>query len=74
VKIYAKKVVSVQQQPEKLTDVLRRQEQEEQTTIFISGMESRGLIPIENCGDGNCVFISLAEIVMGDSAKFDFMR
>jgi len=42
--------------------------------IFISGIESRGLIPIENCGGGNCVFISLAEIVMGDSAKFDFMR
>ena len=50
-----------------------RQEKNEQA-IFISGMEIRGLIPIENCGDGNCVFISLAEIVMGDSAKFDFMR
>jgi len=50
-----------------------RQVNDEQA-IFISGIESRGLIPIENCGGGNCVFISLAEIVMGDSAKFDFMR
>ena len=49
-------------------------EEKDEQAIFISGMESRGLIPIENCGDGNCVFISLAEIVMGDSAKFDFMR
>jgi len=50
-----------------------RQQQEEQE-IFMSGMLSRGLIPFENIGDGNCVFISLAQIVMGDSAKFDFMR
>ena len=50
-----------------------RQEQEEQA-IFISGMLSRGLIPIENPGDGNCVFIALADIVIGDSAKFDFLR
>ena len=50
-----------------------RQEQGEQA-IFISGMLSRGLIPNYNLGDGNCVFISLAHIVMGDSAKFDFMR
>ena len=50
-----------------------RQDKKEQA-IFLSGMLSRGLIPIENLGDGNCVFISLAHIVMGDSAKFDFMR
>jgi hypothetical protein len=37
-------------------------------------MVKRGLIPIENRGDGNCVFRSLAQIVMGDSAKFDFIR
>jgi len=40
----------------------------------MSGMLSRGLIPINNVGDGNCIFISLAQIVMKDSAKFDFMR
>jgi hypothetical protein len=37
-------------------------------------MLNRGLIPNENLGDGNCVFIALAEIVMGDPAKFDFLR
>ena len=42
--------------------------------IFIRGMLSRGLTPVANLGDGNCVFISLAQIVLGDSAKFEFMR
>jgi len=42
--------------------------------IFLSGMLSRGLTPIENLGDGNCLFISLAHIVMGDPGKFDFIR
>ena len=37
-------------------------------------MESRGLIPVNNDGDGNCVFISLAQIVFGDPSKFQFMR
>ena len=37
-------------------------------------MLSRGLIPVDNYGDGNCVFISLAEIVFGDPMKFEFMR
>jgi len=72
VKINPKKEVTGQQRLEKLTEMPRQVKDEQ--GIFISGMESRGLIPIENCGDGNCVFISLAEIVMGDSAKFDFMR
>jgi len=73
VKINPKKAVSGKKNPEKLAEVPSPQ-QEEQTTKFISGMLSRGLIPIENRGGGNCVFISLAQIVMGDSAKFDFMR
>jgi len=37
-------------------------------------MLGRGLTPVYNRGDGNCVFISLAQIVFGDSAKFEFMR
>ena len=37
-------------------------------------MQSRGLIPVDNVGDGNCVFMSLAQIVLGDSAKFEFIR
>ena len=37
-------------------------------------MVSRGLIPVHNLGDGNCVFISLAHIVFGDPSKFAFMR
>jgi hypothetical protein len=64
--------VTGKQKLEKLIEI-PIQVKDEQAT-FISGMESRGLIPIENCGDGNCVFISLAEIVMGDSTKFDFIR
>jgi hypothetical protein len=72
VKISRNKKVVGQQKREKLTEMPRKVKDEQ--AIFISGMESRGFIPIENCGDGNCVFISLAEIVMGDSAKFDFMR
>jgi hypothetical protein len=34
----------------------------------------RGYTPIHNAGDGNCVFISLAQIVVRDTAKFQFMR
>ena len=37
-------------------------------------MLSRELIPIENDGSGNCVFISLAQIVFGDPSKFEFVR
>ena len=37
-------------------------------------MLSRGLTPVDNDGDGNCVFISLAQIVFGDPMKFKFMR
>jgi len=37
-------------------------------------MLRRGYTPIHNVGDGNCVFISLAQIVVGDTAKFQFMR
>ena len=37
-------------------------------------MQSRGLTPVYNAGDGNCVFISLAQIVFGDPTKFAFMR
>jgi hypothetical protein len=41
---------------------------------FIRNMLRRGLTPVANRGGGNCVFISLAQIVLGDSAKFEFMR
>ena len=37
-------------------------------------MLSRRLTPVDNDGDGNCVFISLAQIVLGDPMKFEFMR
>ena len=40
----------------------------------MNGIQSRGLTPVENIGDGNCVFISLAQIILGDPAKFEFMR
>ena len=42
--------------------------------LFIDGMLSRGLNPVDNFGDGNCVFMSLAHIVFGDPMKFKFMR
>ena len=38
------------------------------------GMASRGYIPVANGGRGDCVFISLAQIVLGDPAKFAFIR
>jgi hypothetical protein len=41
---------------------------------FLDGMRNRGLTPVENVGDGNCVFIALAELVFGDASKFEFMR
>ena len=37
-------------------------------------MQNRGLTPINNLGGGNCVFMSLAHVVFGDAAKFEFMR
>jgi hypothetical protein len=43
-------------------------------TRFITGMQNQGLTPVENLGGGNCVFMSLAEIVFGDASHFDFMR
>ena len=41
---------------------------------FLSGTLSRGLNPADNDGGGNCVFMSLAQIVFGDDTKFKFMR
>ena len=37
-------------------------------------MLSQGLTPIDNVGDGNCIFTSLAKIVLGDAAKYEFIR
>jgi len=37
-------------------------------------MQNRGLTPISNLGGGNCVFMSLAQVVFGDASKFEFMR
>ena len=37
-------------------------------------MLNRGLTPVDNLGGGNCVFISLAQIVFGDATRFKFMR
>jgi hypothetical protein len=42
--------------------------------IFTNGMLGRGLTPISNLGGGNCVFMSLAHVVFGDAARFEFMR
>ena len=42
--------------------------------IFIKGMRNRGLTPMSNLGGGNCVFMSLAKVVFGDAARFEFMR
>ena len=41
---------------------------------FLNGIQNRGLTPSYNVGGGNCVFISLAQIVFGDASKFKFMR
>ena len=35
---------------------------------FENGVLNEGLTPVDNDGGGNCVFISLALIVFGDSA------
>ena len=45
-----------------------------QQKLFIHGMHSRGLTPINNSGGGNCVLMSLAQVVFGDASRFDFMR
>jgi hypothetical protein len=37
-------------------------------------MRNRGFIPVDNIGGGNCVFMSLAELVFGDPNRFEFMR
>jgi len=41
---------------------------------FLNVMRIRGLIPVDNSGGGNCVFISLAELVFGNASRFEFMR
>ena len=35
---------------------------------------NRGFTPVDNLGGGNCVFISLAELVFGDANRFELMR
>jgi hypothetical protein len=50
---------------------LRKQNQQ---NIFINGLRSRGLTPVNNLGGGNCVFMSLAHVVFGDATQFRFMR
>jgi hypothetical protein len=65
-KLKLKKVISRQQNPIRLQRIKLR-EQESQIS-FTHGMLSRGLTPIHNVGGGNCVFISLAQIVVGDTA------
>ena len=35
---------------------------------------SRGFTPVDNEGGGNCVFMSLAELVFGDADRFEFIR
>ena len=37
-------------------------------------MLSRGLTPVDNIGDGNCIFISLSQIILGDATQFEFIR
>ena len=41
---------------------------------FLNGIVDRGLIPVDNLGGGNCVFISLAELVFGDANRFELIR
>jgi hypothetical protein len=41
---------------------------------FLNDMQNRGFIPVDNLGGGNCVFISLAELVFGDANRFELMR
>jgi len=57
---------------ERLSRIQLRPQNEQ--TRFIDGMRNRGLTPISNSGGGNCVFMSLAHLVFGDAAKFEFMR
>jgi len=46
---------------------MQLRDQNEQT-LFINGMQNRGLTPINNLGVGNCVFMSLAHVVFGDAS------
>ena len=71
-KLKLKKVVERLQNPKRLERIQLRQQ--EVQISFICGMLYRGYTPIHNAGDGNCVFISLAQIVVRDTAKFQFMR
>ena len=57
---------------ERLSRIQIRKKNEQ--NIFIKGMRNRGLYPIKNLGGGNCVFMSLAKVVFGDAARFEFMR
>jgi len=41
---------------------------------FLNGIQNRGLTPVDNIGGGNCVFISLAELVFGDANRFELIR
>ena len=66
------KVIERIPNPKRLERIQLREQ--EAHISFICGMLRRGHTPIFNVGDGNCVFISLAQIVVGDTAKFQFMR
>ena len=41
---------------------------------FLNGIFTRNLIPVDNSGGGNCVFIALAVLVFGDGKRFELMR
>ena len=51
-----------------------RVEEKKMRTKFLKCMRNRGFLPVDNVGGGNCVFISLAELVFGDASRFEFMR
>ena len=71
-KLKLKKLFERQKNLKRMKRIQVREQEAKMT--FINGMLNRGLTPIHNVGDGNCVFISLSQIVLGDTAKFQFMR
>ena len=69
-----KKVVVRLRQPK--PEILEKRQQQDKKAVieFIICLKNRGLIPVDNAGDGNCVFMSLAYIVLGDASKFEIIR
>jgi hypothetical protein len=53
--------------------IIKREEQKMKTK-FLKTIQNRSLTPVDNKGRGNCVFISLSELVFGEGSKFELIR